>query len=157
MVLNPWKVQSIHDFNYFCCPECVYRSKEQLSFQAHAVQNHVLSRTFFAESDTDTNVTQEDIVKIDIKEELLEFDHNVDQVKPEDTFSDTEVPDLISDENIEVKEYDQNSESKKYECTKCPKIKRLQGLLHLAGHFIKKHPISENDTQKANLILQVLQ
>ena len=47
MVLNPWKVQSIDDFNYFCCPECVFRSKEDISFQAHALQNHALSRTFF--------------------------------------------------------------------------------------------------------------
>ena len=23
--MNPWKVQSIQDFNFFCCPECVYR------------------------------------------------------------------------------------------------------------------------------------
>ena len=41
---NPWKVQNIYDFNYFCCPECVYRSKEPLTFQAHALQNHILSR-----------------------------------------------------------------------------------------------------------------
>ena len=47
MVLNPWKVQSISDFNYFCCPECVYWSKEEFEFQVHALQNHVLSTTFF--------------------------------------------------------------------------------------------------------------
>ena len=46
-MLNPWKVQNIHDFNYYCCPECVFRSKEDMSFQAHALQNHVLSRSFF--------------------------------------------------------------------------------------------------------------
>ena len=47
MVLNPWKVQSIDEFNYFCCPECVFRAKEDSSFQAHALQNHVLSKTLF--------------------------------------------------------------------------------------------------------------
>ena len=46
-MLNPWKVQNIHEFNYYCCPECVFRSKEDMSFQAHALQNHVLSRSFF--------------------------------------------------------------------------------------------------------------
>ena len=35
-MLNPWKVQNIHEFNYYCCPECVFRSKEDMSFQAHA-------------------------------------------------------------------------------------------------------------------------
>ena len=47
MSMNPWNVQSIHDFNYFCCPECVYRSQEEFAFQAHALQNHSLSTTFF--------------------------------------------------------------------------------------------------------------
>jgi hypothetical protein len=47
MSMNPWNVQSIHDFNFFCCPECVYRSKEEFAFQAHALQNHSLSTTFF--------------------------------------------------------------------------------------------------------------
>ena len=47
MSMNPWNVQSIQDFNYFCCPECVYRSKEEYEFQAHALKNHVLSTTLF--------------------------------------------------------------------------------------------------------------
>ena len=64
MVLNPWKVQNISEFVYFCCPECVFRSKEDSSFQAHALQNHVLSRTFF------NNVEETEVPNI--KEELEE-------------------------------------------------------------------------------------
>jgi len=44
---NPWDVPQIDSFNFLCCPECVYRSKEESTFQAHAVQNHPRSRTFF--------------------------------------------------------------------------------------------------------------
>ena len=51
MALNPWRVQSIDEFNFFCCPECVYRSKEENSFQTHALQNHELSSTFFHHAD----------------------------------------------------------------------------------------------------------
>ena len=47
MALNPWNVQNISEFNFFCCPECVYRSKEETSFQSHAIQNHPRSRIFF--------------------------------------------------------------------------------------------------------------
>ena len=47
---NPWKVESILDFNFFCCPECTFQSKEQLNFAVHAVENHILSRIFFKTS-----------------------------------------------------------------------------------------------------------
>ena len=64
MVLNPWKVQNISEFVYFCCPECVFRSKEDSSFQAHALQNHVLSRTFFHGTDeSETEIKKENDTK----------------------------------------------------------------------------------------------
>ena len=47
---NPWKVENILDFNFFCCPECTFQSKEQLNFAVHAVENHILSRIFFKTS-----------------------------------------------------------------------------------------------------------
>ena len=43
-------MQSIYDFNYFCCPECIFQSKEELLFQEHALQTHEQSRTFFQNS-----------------------------------------------------------------------------------------------------------
>ena len=49
---NPWYVNGIDAFNFLCCPECVYRSKEESSFQVHAVQNHPKSKAFFKQ-DTD--------------------------------------------------------------------------------------------------------
>ena len=30
---NPWDVPQIDSFNFLCCPECVYRSKEESTFQ----------------------------------------------------------------------------------------------------------------------------
>ena len=52
---NPWKVENILDFNFFCCPECTFQSKEQLNFAIHAIENHILSRIFFKTSaDNDT-------------------------------------------------------------------------------------------------------
>ena len=49
MDFNPWHVESIEAFNFYCCPECVYRVQEEFAFQAHAVQNHAQSKTFFNE------------------------------------------------------------------------------------------------------------
>ena len=47
---NPWQVVALDAFNFLCCPECVYRSKEETSFQSHAIQNHPRSRIFFNNS-----------------------------------------------------------------------------------------------------------
>ena len=34
---NPWDVPQIDSFNFFCCPECVYRSKEESTFQVRFI------------------------------------------------------------------------------------------------------------------------
>jgi hypothetical protein len=45
--LNPWDSHSIHAFSFFCCPECVYRSRYEIDFQAHAIFNHEDAKGFF--------------------------------------------------------------------------------------------------------------
>lgn len=47
LIENPWQVESVEAFTFLCCPECVYRSQEETSFQAHAVQNHPKSAVLF--------------------------------------------------------------------------------------------------------------
>ena len=44
---NPWQVESVQDFIYINCPECVFKTKEGSSFQNHAIQNHPQSHIFF--------------------------------------------------------------------------------------------------------------
>ena len=64
MELNPWSVDSIESFSFYCCPECIFRSKEEYFFQIHAIENHVQSKAFFQEGNVECDVT--------IKEEVLE-------------------------------------------------------------------------------------
>ena len=44
---NPWGVDDIAAFSFFCCPECVYRAKTVPDFQVHAIINHPHSKDFF--------------------------------------------------------------------------------------------------------------
>ena len=37
---NPWKVSSIYDFYYFCCPECDEKSQDKQEFINHASAYH---------------------------------------------------------------------------------------------------------------------
>ena len=58
--INPWQVSSLEAFSYLCCPECVFRSKEEIIFQDHAVHMHPQSMTFFGEnSNRIVNVKEE--------------------------------------------------------------------------------------------------
>ena len=34
---NPWDVPQIDSFNFLCCPECVYRSKDEGTFQVRFI------------------------------------------------------------------------------------------------------------------------
>ena len=58
---NPWAVTSIDMFNFLCCPECVYRSKDESSFQTHAVQNHPDSRVFFIPKEVNDSTAKNNI------------------------------------------------------------------------------------------------
>lgn len=71
---NPWKVSSIHVFNYFCCPECVFRSQEINSFEAHAVQNHPLASVLFGQTIDDLEL-KNDIEEIKY-ESIEDFQFN---------------------------------------------------------------------------------
>jgi hypothetical protein len=37
---NPWDVDEITAFSYFCCPECEFRSNGAPNFKHHAMENH---------------------------------------------------------------------------------------------------------------------
>ena len=56
-IFNPWVVRSIDSFNFLCCPECVFRSKEKSSFQSHAIENHPKSKVFFRSKQRETQKT----------------------------------------------------------------------------------------------------
>ena len=126
MPLNPWLVDSIEAFSFYCCPECVFRSKEENFFQAHALQNHVLSKSFFLENNS--KETSEAV--IDVKLELVQDpDPDISKVKQEhdlkldsNDFTDplevvipilSSTPQTKSKKNVKI--------SKKFQCQECGK------------------------------------
>ena len=42
---NPWIVESLYDFSYFCCPECETRWQGKQEFIDHAYNHHPKSAT----------------------------------------------------------------------------------------------------------------
>ena len=45
---NPWEVDAVTAFSYFCCPECEFKTKTVPSFLSHAHENHPRSKTFYS-------------------------------------------------------------------------------------------------------------
>ena len=105
MASNPWMVENIEAFVYYCCPECVFRSKDESFFQSHALQNHAGSNLLFNRQTYDEKTKVETIIDEDIKQEDID-------IKPETATSDidndlveeTDIPhEILEEENDDFK------------------------------------------------------
>ena len=79
--INPWAdVQSIYDFNFFCCPECDCKSRTKQDFVNHASKSHARAidalKNISDGSLGDVNIPQNDDIKLEddisIKDEMEE-------------------------------------------------------------------------------------
>ena len=68
MTYNPWQVESLEAFAYLKCPECPFDCKEDIFFQAHALENHPLSIAFFGQ----TTKIKEELPDSDIGKVIIE-------------------------------------------------------------------------------------
>ena len=59
---NPWIVENIEVFHYYCCPECEKKFQECHEFQNHAINEHPKAKVLFAKSE--------------IKNEQIKDEHN---------------------------------------------------------------------------------
>ena len=44
---NPWAVENIETFSFYCCPECDFKSKDGDHFERHALESHNKAKSFF--------------------------------------------------------------------------------------------------------------
>ena len=49
MDFNPWAVENVEVFHYYCCPECEQRYQNRQEFEKHAVIHHPKAKTLFHE------------------------------------------------------------------------------------------------------------
>ena len=66
-MLNPWLVDTIEAFSFYCCPECTFKSNKPDFFQNHALKNHALSKSLF----DNTNLEE---IKVKVKLENFEIE-----------------------------------------------------------------------------------
>ena len=65
---NPWVVENIEAFNFYCCPECDFQSKDGDYFKRHAIESHKKSKVFFVMSKLENN-TNNDSMEVETEPE----------------------------------------------------------------------------------------
>ena len=55
---NPWKVENIEAFSFYCCPECDFKSKVRDYFKRHAMESHNKSKIFFTISKSENTINK---------------------------------------------------------------------------------------------------
>ena len=56
---NPWKVENIEAFSFYCCPECDFKSKDRDYFKRHAMESHNKSKIFFTMSKSENTINKD--------------------------------------------------------------------------------------------------
>ena len=127
LALNPWCLESVNDFLFYCCVECSYRDKNEQTFIQHATVYHPKSREMFS-TDADTKCSNVDEPGEDVNELSNE------DFKSDDTSNTTkeEYHETISDVIGSVR----------FKCSFCDyKSKYKQAVTHHAEriHLKKRH------------------
>ena len=118
---NPWMVENIMVFSYFCCPECEFQGKTEKLFENHALENHPMAKDFFIkieESADEMSATDATPVTFDInleeeEEETAEVADNSNPHSPRslDNFNPENSNDLSPTTN--------ETENQVFNCQKC--------------------------------------
>ena len=56
---NPWEVENIEAFSFYCCPECDFKSKARSYFKRHAMESHNKSKIFFKMSKSENTINKD--------------------------------------------------------------------------------------------------
>ena len=92
-----WQVENVEEFKFYCCPECVYKSKEELIFQYHLNEKH------FSKSSSKLFLSNEDVIK---SENEYENEHE-NEIGDENSLP-IDVTIHVKDEPIEIEGNDDN-------------------------------------------------
>ena len=95
---NPWNVEDIAQFLYYCCPECDSKQKTKSEFIAHAFDVHPNSRNFLPLLELEEEKDQERM--IDLKDET-----NVSNLALVEDIDEDHKSIVQPDTNLSVKEF----------------------------------------------------
>ena len=88
---NPWEVENVEDFLYFCCPECDVKNHSRDHFLKHAFDQHPKSKEY--------------LEKLAVKEEINDSQEDEDDQK---FIQDNEFEQSMKEEKLDEESDDPN-------------------------------------------------
>ena len=138
---NPWNVENLNEFLYFCCPECNLKDRSKMNFFKHALDEHPKAKECVEQFN-------HFIMKEEPSEEDIEENDNYDMENFDDSYYASEehsemLKCEIKEEPSEFSDTNSQVEHKKFPCNLCTKEFRSKGSLttHIqAVHEGVKYP-----------------
>ena len=156
--MNPWNVDTLEKFLFFCCPECDLKDHSKVNFLQHALEKHpdakecVLQFNEFIikeePSDTldtndkgDENINNENLYDIDenygeMLECELKYEHNEDTIKNEPKSAGSKNPNQQILTSVESKQLYEAGKKDRY-CAVC--LKTFYSIQNLKQHIEAIH------------------
>ena len=156
---NPWAVNSIHDFSYFCCPDCEHKSQDKQSFVDHALYFHTKEFEVSQKMIQDDSLSDVTLVK---PEECVKVEcHNSDEHSDEQNIESFETsvmkfpcwlcnyaPDKGSLLKTHARKLHRTQSRKDYPCPECGA--NCYFLKTLKRHLVSCH--NSDDSQNRNFL-----
>ena len=76
---NPWDVQSLEEFHFYCCPECDLKEHAKDKFVKHALDQHPHAKDQFSNLIFKMDPFEDCNDNIDDDEDVFTADHKVSQ------------------------------------------------------------------------------
>ena len=155
---NPWFVESVQDFTYICCPQCIYKTKDESRFQNHAIKNHPQSYVLFhseikfEEPICEINVKKGDTSDISAVHEadtsVTQCVTNTTECDTSVTTCDTDVTQVKQEHYDEDTNYDTNFKEEQVSKEECPVCHKMFDTSYLLTHMRCFH--GSYETKKYN-------
>lgn len=139
IIENPWDVQTVYLFQYFNCPECLFKVQEKQEFINHACTDHPDSIGYF-NNIKDGSLEDVIVPYISEKEEEIKVEFESDEdIKDIDTHQDFESSDSEYEEpkSKKSKGPKRTPKPKKVTCSECNRV--FSSNSHLKQHFEGVH------------------
>ena len=118
--MNPWNVDTLEEFLYFCCPECDLRDQSKVTFLQHALEKHPEAKDYviqFNEFIVKEEEVEQDQEPWEMMECELKYEHIDNTFKHETKTKNVKHPILSS---MESKQLYEAGKKDKY-CAVCVK------------------------------------
>ena len=130
--VNPWEVDEVAAFSYFCCPECEFKAKAVPTFLSHANENHPRAKDFYSTQLEQEIANPKVKCEIEVKEDLTSDDPD-HLTYTQDSGPNQDPIELIGDIKKEFKENDE------------PLVKRKRKTKHKSKLKAEELPIEGNE------------